>query len=158
MKSITGTLVLIAAVAGLMIVNSVNADARVVKLKAASSGIYEDGLFTQTNDKYEAEYSINESANTVRVENVINSDREGRTDLGIDYEITNSLKSTGFSALMVPRKRLNQKIVTAVRDLSPDAIEILILGDDFYEYCRAANGRFYLETGTVEPMDKLFEK
>jgi len=126
-----------------------DASGREVILNAVSGGIYENGVFSQNGNKYKAECVINKVQGTIVVGKVIVSDREGRQDEGASYEIINSLESSGFSELMVSREKKGQEIFTGVRDVAVGTTEILIVGKDFYEYCRAANGKFYLESGEV---------
>ncbi len=121
-----------------------------VTAKPVSSGVYEDGKFTPGEDGLEATYVIDEAEGTVKLEKVIESNREGRVEEGALYEITNTLVSEGISALLVSKNKKGQKIITAVREAGLGASEIIIFGNDFYEYCRASNGKFYLEYGEVK--------
>ncbi|MEA3488850.1 MAG: hypothetical protein U9R44_00705 [Candidatus Omnitrophota bacterium] len=127
----------------------VDAHALVVNAKSVSSGTYEDGEFTPGGGSFEAKYRIDEAAGTVTLEKMIENNREGRIEKGASYEITNILMSKGPSALLVSRNKKGQKIITAVREADLGASEILMIGDDFYEFCRAANGKLYLEYGEV---------
>jgi len=136
-----------------LFVYSVDVHGEMVTLKCVSSGVYEGGKFTPGEDKYEARYIIDEDAGVVKEEKVMQSDREGRIAQDSSYEITNTLMSEGLSGLMVDLKRKGQKIITAVRDEDVGSTEIIIIGEDFYEYCRAANGKLYLESGEVASVD-----
>lgn len=120
-----------------------------VTVKSVSSGIYEDGEFTSTNDRFEAKYIVDKKAGLIKIEKVIYSDREGKLDEDKPYEIVDTVLSGGLSALTVSRKKKGQEIITGVRDVGLGAAEIIIMGKDFYEHCRAANGRIYLESGEV---------
>ena len=64
---------------------------------------------------------------------VTSNDREGRVEEGAVFEITNIVVSEGLSALVVPRNKKGQKIITAVREAGLGSSEIIIIGDDFYE-------------------------
>jgi hypothetical protein len=120
-----------------------------VTARSLSSGIYEDGKFTQSQDGFEARYFIDEAAGTVTLEKITANDREGKIGEGAVYDITNIMVSEGLSALVVSKDKKGQRIITAVREAGLGAFETLIIGADFYEYCRAANGKFYLEYGDV---------
>jgi hypothetical protein len=128
---------------------SVNVFAREVVLESTSSGVYQNGEFKKSEDKFKARYYIDEMDGWVRTLEVSMSDREGRVELLPSYEIVNHLKSKGISGLLVPREKKGQQIITAVRDEDLGATEILIIGENFYEYCRGSNGKFYLESGEV---------
>ncbi len=120
-----------------------------VTARSLSSGIYEDGEFSRSQDGFEAKYFIDEAAGTVTLERITANNREGKMSEGAVYDITNIMVSEGLSALVVSRHKKGQRIITAVREAGLGAFETLIIGADFYEYCRAANGRFYLEYGEV---------
>ncbi len=129
---------------------SVNADALTVRTEALSSGTYEDGEYTKTNEKFEAEYVIDEEAATIKRQNVYESTREGRDEEVAVYDITNAMASEGLSALMVSRKNMRQKIYTGIKDDEIDSVELIMIGETFYQICMAANGKFYIEYGKVE--------
>ena len=132
-----------------MVLSATIVHAEVVTATSESSGIYEDGVFTQDTSSFEAKYIIDEVDGEVILTKVIKNDREGRIEEGIEYEITNMVVSEGISSLMVSRNKKGQKIITAVREGELGASETLILGSTFYQYCRASNGKFYLEYGKV---------
>jgi hypothetical protein len=67
----------------------------------------------------------------------------------VEYEITNIVMSEGLSGLLVSRSKKGEKIVTAIRDIGLGSTETIIIGETFYEFCRAANGKFYLESGEI---------
>ncbi|KJJ84902.1 hypothetical protein OMAG_001224 [Candidatus Omnitrophus magneticus] len=131
---------------------AVSGETKTVYLKAETSGVYEAGEFIEGNDKYEAACEVNEANENVTIVEVYHSDRDGmieQGDVNIPYEITNSVVSKGPSGLIIQRKYKDQNILTAVREAGLGATEVLILGETFYEFSRAANGRFYLEYGSV---------
>jgi len=121
-----------------------------VTLRSVASGIYEDGEFTSTNDRFEARCVVDKKDGLIKIEKVIYSDREGKLDEDEPYEIVDAVLSGGMSALTVSRKKKGQEIIAGVRDVGLGAAEIIIIGKDFYEYCRAANGKMYLESGEIE--------
>ncbi len=120
-----------------------------VTAKSVSSGVYEDGKFTPKSDGFKARYLIDEAEGTVMLERIFENDREGRFEEGAMYEITNIVVSEGISALTVSRNKKGQKIITAVREGLLGVFEVLIIGEDFYEYTSCAGGKFYLEYGEV---------
>ena len=146
--------VLILTVIGAIVFISGDVFALTVTATSVSSGTYEDGEFTPGASGFTARYIIDEEGGAVRLEKIIENDREGRADEGVVYDITNVVVSEGLSALLVSRDKKGQKIITAVREADLGASETIIIGDDFYEYCRAANGKFYLEYGKVSRSDR----
>lgn len=128
---------------------AVSAEALVVTLETISSGSYEDGKFTPRNDYFKARYVIDEEKREITISKILENNREGKIEEGESYEITNIAVSEGPSALLFSRSKKGQKIFTAVREAGLGDSETIIIGKDFYEFCRAANGKFYLEYGKV---------
>jgi len=121
-----------------------------VEARSTSSGMYEDGEFRPGAGSFEAVYTIDEEKRTVRLDRIIKNDREGKYSEGAVYEITNMVVGEGLSGLVVPLDKMHQKIITAVNDTGVGSTEMIMIGGDFYDYCRAASGRLYLEHGTVK--------
>jgi hypothetical protein len=123
-----------------------------VTFEAASerSGVYEAGKFSPGGDGFRGVYAIEEENNRIVLEEVISSDREGRIEEGASYEIINTMSSGGFSALTVSPERKGQKIYTAMREGHLGSLEVLVVGEDFYEYSSMSAGRSYLESGRIE--------
>lgn len=128
---------------------SLNAYALIVETKSVSSGTYEDGVFTPSDSGFKGKYTIDEDLKKVTLVEVIENNREGRIEKDMWYEITNISVSEGLSALLVAKNKKGQKIVTAVREGSLGASELIMIGENFYQYLKAANGKFYLEYGKV---------
>lgn len=126
------------------------ASAMTVEATSENGGVYEAGKFTPREDSFQGIYSIRENENRIVLEKVIYSDREGRIEEGLSYEIVNDMKSEGFSALTVSPSRKGQKIYTAVREGYLGDIEVLVIGENFYEYSIVLGGTFYMESGTVK--------
>lgn len=128
---------------------SANALAAEVKTRSISAGYYEDGVFTSTVSEFEAIYEIDEPGEVITLKKIISNDREGKISSGAVYDITNVMVGEGLSSFMVSRDKMGQRIYTGTREVELDSAEVLIMGEDFYEYSRAANGKFYLEYGEV---------
>lgn len=126
-----------------------SAGAQVVTLETVSSGSYEDGVFAPRNDFFKARYVIDEEKREITISKILENNREGKIEEGDSYEITNIAVSEGPSALLFSRSKKGQKIYTGVREAGLGDSETIIIGRDFYEFCRAANGKFYLEYGKV---------
>lgn len=133
----------------LLLLLCTTAIAQQVTASSVSSGKYENGNFERSQDGFECRYIIDEAKGTVKLAKIISNNREGKFEEGAVYDITNIVLSEGISALLVSRDKKGQKIITAVREADLGAFETLIIGTDFYEYCCASNGKFYLEYGEV---------
>ncbi|MFA6636227.1 MAG: hypothetical protein WCV56_03845 [Candidatus Omnitrophota bacterium] len=143
------TVKVLALALGILAVSSA-AEATTVELISEGGGVYEDGKFTSGGDLFHGVYSVREDDNRIVLEEVISSDREGRVEEGLSYEMVNSMKGEGFSTITVSAERKGQKIYTAVREGHLGSFEVLVVGEDFYEYSNVSAGRFYLESGRVE--------
>ena len=137
-------------IAAVMVLTSGGVYALTVEARSTSAGVYEDGEFRPGGGSFEAVYTIDEDKRTVRLDRIIKNDREGKYFEGAVYEITNMVVGEGLSGLVVPLDKMHQKIITAVNDTDVGSTEMIMIGKDFYDYCRAANGRLYLEHGTVK--------
>lgn len=136
------------AVAAMMFLAfSVTGYAMTVELISENGGVYEAGRFTPGGSGFHGVFSIRENENRIVLEEVIFSDREGREETGVSYEMVNYMRGDGFSALMVSPERKGQKIYTATREGHLGSVEILVIGEDFYEYSKMSAGKFYLESG-----------
>ena len=135
--------------AAMIVFSHVSAYALTVNARSTSSGVYEDGVFTQKSDGFEAVYIVDEAKGEITLRKIIEDNREGKAEEGVSYEITNAMISEGPSALLVSRDKKGQKIFTAVREVDLGASETLMIGRDFYQFLRAENGKFYLEYGKV---------
>ncbi len=125
-----------------------------VTTRSTSAGFYENGEFKPDDSGFEARYVIDEDAGLIRLEKVMVNNREGKNEEGATYDITNMVKSAGLSGFMVSLGKKGQKIFTAVNDVNVGETEMIIIGETFYDYCCAANGKFYLEHGEVVRSDK----
>ena len=142
--------ILLLVTALIMVISfSLEAQALIVIAKSISSGTYEDGKFTPKDDSFQARYFIDEFGKKIVLDKVMENNREGKVEIGAEYEITNIVISEGLSALLVSRDKKGQKIITAVREGDLGASETIIIGANFYQFCRASNGKFYLEYGEV---------
>jgi len=139
------------AVMAVMLLLGTSAYALTVNTSSTSSGVYEDGIFKPKDDGFEAVYVIDEEKGEIILYRILENNREGKSEEGVSYEITNSMRSEGPSALLVSREKKGQKIFTAVREGSLGASETIMIGKDFYQFLRAENGKFYLEYGKVSP-------
>jgi hypothetical protein len=67
----------------------------------------------------------------------------------VDYVITAAEDGTNLSSFLTGPARRKQRILTLVGKPGSLATEMILLGEDFFEYCKASAGRLYLATGTV---------
>ena len=92
------------------------------------------------------------------IDKIISSDREGRPVSGSVFEIANIIKGKGLSELLISRNKMGQQIITGICDDIPGITDIIIIGEDFYEFSRASDGKFYLESGSVSGEKKQVGK
>jgi hypothetical protein len=70
-------------------------------------------------------------------------------EVGVDYVITATEDGASRSSFLVSEGRRNQRILALVGKPGSLATEVILLGEDFFEYCKATSGRLYMATGTV---------
>ena len=143
-------ILLLAALTAAVCVPAHSDGTRMVTLTAVTSGSYEDGVLTPRTDRFSAVLSIDERNETVVMDKVMESTREARVKEGTIFDIANNTTGSGFAGLNVSLDKMHKKMITATNDRAIEGVETYIIGEDFYGYSRAANGKFYLEWGRVE--------
>ena len=133
-----------------------------VKATEKQSAEYEDGkLNKQRGGAYEITYEVNEMTRAVNRTDLkyVGHDRVPTPFLSdtISYafESDDPGGSASFSGVMLRAERKkSQRLITALGKPSTGTVEVLLLGDDFYQLVKSANGRFYISSGTVQPIDE----
>jgi hypothetical protein len=69
----------------------------------------------------------------------------------VDYFIVSmEVGSQTPAPWLLNANRRGQKILTLIGKPGSLATETILLGEDFFEYCKATSGRFYLATGVIK--------
>ena len=127
-----------------------NASSEVIHVTETGRGEYEKGVFTAGKAEFRYSFDVDEKAGKAKLTEVVRLKNNEIIQAAVDYVITGVEDSTALSSMLLtspPRK--NQKILTLVGKPGSLATEMILLGEDFFEYCKASAGRLYLATGTV---------
>lgn len=127
-----------------------NARSEVIHVTETGRGEYEKGVFTEGKAEFRYRFDVDERAGKAKLTEVVRLRNNEIIQTTIDYVIMAVEDTTALSSMLLtsPTRR-NQKILTLVGKSGSLATEVILLGEDFFEYCKASAGRLYLATGTV---------
>lgn len=146
--SITKTCLILIALVLLSITN--NARSEVIHVTEIERGEYEKGVFTPGRAEFRYRFEVDEKAGKAKQTEVVRLRNNELIQVAVDYVIVAVEDSAALpSTLLTSPTRKNQKILTLVGKPGSLATEVILLGEDFFEYCKASAGRLYLATGTV---------
>ena len=112
-------------------------------------GEYEKGVFVPGKAEFRYRFDIDEKTGKAKLTELIRLKNNEVIQLGVDYVIIAAEDGTNLSSLLTSPTRRKQKILTLVGKPGSLATEMILIGEDFFEYCKAFAGRLYLATGTV---------
>ena|SRR3989338_1709316 len=125
------------------------ARSEVIHAAETGRGEYERGVFTPGKPEFRYRFDVDEKTGKAKLTELIRLKNNEIIQLAVDYVIIAAEDGTDLSSLLTSPTRRKQKILTLVGKPGSLATEIILLGEDFFEYCKATSGRFYLATGTV---------
>lgn len=130
-----------------------NSYASTVIITETSRSEYENGKLTYSGKgEFKYRFEIDEQGGKAKVTEYTrlkdNSIIEWSSEYTISYIDDGS--SLSGSTLMVDKKKANQKVICLVGNPGTLATELIMIGENFFEYCKASSGRFYLATGIVQ--------
>ncbi len=116
------------------------------------SAKYEGGIFTTGPGKYTYRFEIDESSGIVYLTKKTDVKNNTSVESKVEYLIVSVADGTSPGSSLTSKKRRNQKTITIFGKPGKVETETIMLGEDFFEYCKATSGRFYLATGTVNKL------
>ena len=125
------------------------ARSEVIHAAETGRGEYERGVFTPGKPEFRYRFDVDEKTGKAKLTELIRLRNNEIIELALDYVIIAAEDGTNLSSILTSPTRRKQKILTLVGKPGFLATEIILLGEDFFEYCKATSGRFYLATGTV---------
>lgn len=126
------------------------ANSEVIHVTETGRGEYENGVFTPGKPEFRYRFDVDEKTGKAKLTELIRLKNNEIIETAVDYVITAVEDSTALSSMLLTNPtRRKQKIVTLVGKPGSLATELILLGEDFFEYCKASSGRLYLATGTV---------
>lgn len=126
-----------------------NARSEVVHVTETARGEYEKGVFTPGRAEFRYRFDVDEKTGKAKLTELNRIKNNEIVQLAVDYVIIAAEDGTHLSSLLSSPTRRKQKILTLVGKPGSLATEVILLGEDFFEYCKASAGRLYLATGTV---------
>ena len=118
---------------------------------------YENGTFVRGKPEFSYRFEIDRKSGRAKLTEVTRLKNNSVVQLAVDYVVTATEDQTTLSSLLVSENRRNQTIITLVGKPGNLATEVILLGDTFFEYCKASSGRLYLATGTARKAVELEE-
>ncbi len=114
---------------------------------------YENGKLTYSGKgEFKYRFEIDEHGGKAKVAEYTrlkdNSIIEWSSEYSISYIDDGS--SLSGSTLMADKKKANQKVICLIGNPGTLATELIMIGENYFEYCKASSGRFYLATGVVQ--------
>lgn len=135
-----------------------SAQSEVITAVETARGEYEAGTFTSGEPEFSYRFEVDEKAGRAKLTEVIRLANKAVIDVGVEYVIVASEDGASASGtFLLSESRRNQRILTLVGMPGSLATEMVLLGDDFFEYCKASSGRLYVATGTVRRAISLKE-
>ena len=125
------------------------ARSEVIHAAETGRGEYEMGVFTPGKPEFRYRFDVDEKTGKAKLTELIRLRNNEIIELALDYVIIAAEDGTNLSSILTSPTRRKQKILTLVGKPGSLATEIILLGEDFFEYCKASSGRLYLATGTV---------
>lgn len=134
----------------LVLGSSFSGEAYTVLVTETDRGEYEDGKFARGSGEFKYRFEVDERAKKAKLTETVRMKGNVVMNTPVDYIITATEDGSSLASFLVSGERRNQKIMTLVGKPGTLATEVILLGEDFFEYCKASAGRFYLATGRVQ--------
>ncbi len=130
-----------------------NSYASTVIATETSRSEYENGKLTYSGKgEFKYRFEIDEQGGKAKVTEYTrlkdNSIIEWSSEYIISYIDDGS--SLSGSTLMADKKKANQKVICLIGNPGTLATELIMIGENYFEYRKASSGRFYLATGAVQ--------
>ena len=110
------------------------------------NGYYENGIFHNGKGEFIVKFTIDEEASVITRTAVIKI-KNNKVELDNTRYYITTIDPNAFWG--VSKDKAGQKIITAVGKPGMLATEMIQLGDNFYYYCKAIGGVYYISYGTL---------
>jgi len=121
---------------------------QVVIATETARGEYENGVYTVGRPEFRFRFEIDEAGKTARLTEIVRLRNGTIIDAGTEYAIT--AVDDGSNVFAISEKRLGQRAFTLVGKPGTLATEMIVIGEAYFLYSKAASGRLYLASGTVQ--------
>ena len=114
-------------------------------------GEWENGIFTPGKPEFRFCFEVDEEHGTAKLAEVLRLKNEAVIYQPVEYTVAAREDGNDIATfLYASEERKNQRVLTLVGKPGTLATEIILLGESFFEYCKASSGRLYLSAGTVK--------
>lgn len=113
-------------------------------------GEWENGKFASGKPEFRYRIEVDEEQATAKLTEVIRLKNEAVINQSVAYVIITTDSGNDLSSLLISENRRNQKVFTLLGKPGALATEMILLGENFFEYCKASSGRLYVSSGTVK--------
>lgn len=121
----------------------------VVIATETARGEWENGVLTPSKPEFRFRFEVDEEHATAKLTELTRLKNDSVIDQPVEYLIAGVDEGNNLSSFLTTEVRRNQRVLTLLGKPGALATEIILLGENFFEYCKAASGRLYLSTGTV---------
>lgn len=122
-------------------------------------GEYENGRFVSSAPEFAYRFEIDDASGRARLTETTRLRTGTVLATPLEYVIVAREDGSSLSSVLVSEQRRGQAILTLVGKPGALATEVILLGTDFFEYCKASAGRLYLAAGKARkaqsPEDEL---
>ena len=122
----------------------------VVIATETARGEWENGIFTPLKPEFRFRFEIDEERATAKLTEMTRLKNDTVIDQPVEYIIASVDEGNGLNILLITEARRNQRVLTLIGKPGALATEVILLGENFFEYSKAASGRLYLSTGTIK--------
>lgn len=122
----------------------------VVIATETARGEWEKGIFTPFKPEFRFRFEIDEERATAKLTEMIRLKNDAVIDQPVEYFIGGIDEGNDLSSFLITEARRTQRVLTLIGKPGALATEVILLGENFFEYCKAASGRLYISTGTVK--------
>ena len=122
----------------------------VVIATETARGEWENGIFTPGKPEFRFRFEVDEARARADLTEITRLKNDTVINQPVEYVITGVDEGNNLSSFLVTEARRNQRVLTLVGKPGALATEVILLGENFFEYSKAASGRLYLSTGTVK--------
>lgn len=126
------------------------AQAEVFIATETARGEWENGKFASGKPEFRFRLEVDEEQATAKLTEIIRLKNETVINQSVAYVIITTDFGNDLSSLLISENRRNQKVLTLLGKPGALATEMILLGENFFEYCKASSGRLYVSSGTVK--------
>lgn len=135
---------------------------QIVIAEETARGEYENGIFTAGKPEFRYRFEIDIKSGKAKLTEITRLETGTLISQDVSYVITAIEDSFASSSFLRSKNKKDEKVLTLVGKPGTLATEVILIGESFFEYCKASSGRLYLATGKIKKStlatDELIEQ